>query len=129
MPAVHITQADLAPYAEISEDKANSMIAGALARAPLKAPCITSEDFQHTTAAKAVLIEAILRWNESGGGTVTQNVAGPFQQTIDTTVRRRGLFLHAGAYDTAGHPGNRHITTCRLNTGGQCCSCGATLLP
>lgn len=142
---VTITPADLAPYATIAEDKAQSMITGALARAALKAPCIAKADFQHTEAAKAVIIEAILRWNDAGTGAVTQNVAGPFQQTVDTTVRRRGLFTpseieeleemcretnapgKAWSYDTAGGGRGSHADICSLNLGANFCSCGADI--
>ena len=57
MPAVTITPADLAPFATIEEDKAEAMIADALALAALVAPCITSEDFTYDAAAKAIIKE------------------------------------------------------------------------
>jgi len=143
---VVITPADLAPYAEISEDKANSMITAVLARAALKAPCITRADFAYPQAAKAVLMEAILRWHDAGNGARTQTVIGPFQGMVDTTVTRRGLFTpteleeleemcredtdsRGGAYDTAGHTRHRgnHADVCSLNLGAHYCSCGADI--
>lgn len=141
---VTITPDDLAPFAEIKADKANAMITHALARATLKAPCIATEEFKHTAAAKAVIVEAILRWNDAGTGAVTQDVVGPFQQTVDTTVRRRGLFTpseleeleemcrdnakgKAWSYDTAGYGSISHADVCSLRLGANFCSCGADI--
>ena len=85
--------ADLAPFVpDIPEDKAEAMIADALAMAELVAPCITTDEFAHAGAAKAILRAAILRWHDSGSGAVSQQVAGPFQQTLDTRTTRKSLF-------------------------------------
>ena len=92
--ALTLTEADLSPFAEIESDKAQAMIDDALALAKSAAPCLKDDDLDSDTAAaaKAVLRGAILRWNDSGTGVVTQQVAGPFQQTVDTTHARRSLF-------------------------------------
>jgi hypothetical protein len=90
--AVTMTPEDLAPFANIDDDKALAMIADALALAARVAPCINSEDFAHVTAAKAIIRGAILRWNDTGTGALTQQGAGPFQVSIDTRQVRRGMF-------------------------------------
>lgn len=92
MPAVEITPDDLEPFATIDVAKAEAMIADALAMAELVAPCIVEADFTHASAAKAILRAAILRWHDSGNGAVSQQVAGVFQQTLDTRTARKSLF-------------------------------------
>ena len=91
-----LTPEDLAPFATIDEAKAWAMIEDAEAMAVLAAPCITDPEFTGTptlmAALKALLRGAILRWNDAGTGAVTQQGAGPFQQTIDTRTDRKGMF-------------------------------------
>lgn len=91
-----LTTDDLAPFADIDAAKAAAMIEDAEAIAVLAAPCISSTEFAgdavKVSALKAVLRGAILRWHDSGSGAVTQQGAGPFQQTVDTTQVRRGMF-------------------------------------
>lgn len=93
MPAVPIVLAeDLAPFASIEPDKAEAMITDATAMAVRVAPCIADADFANLDAARAILRGAILRWHEAGSGAITQQSAGPFQQTVDTrSGSRRGL--------------------------------------
>lgn len=79
--AVTITIDDLRPFApDISQDKADAMIAGAVARASLVAPCILTADFidPYAEAAKSVLVGAIIRWNDAGTGLITNETIGPF---------------------------------------------------
>ncbi|WP_193314956.1 hypothetical protein [Georgenia thermotolerans] len=88
---------DLAAFADIEPVKAQAMIEDAEAMAALAAPCITNPDFAADAALlgalKAILRAAILRWNDTGSGAVTQIGAGSFQQTIDTRSGvRRGMF-------------------------------------
>jgi hypothetical protein len=90
--AVELTPADLVPFAEISEAKAQAMIDDALAYAALVAPCILDDDFEYAAAAKAILRGAVLRWNEAGTGALQQQTAGPFGETYDTRQARRGMF-------------------------------------
>lgn len=143
---VTITPADLAPFAEIETTKAEAMIADALARAALIAPCITSDDFEHADAAKAIIRGAILRWDEAGTGAITsESIAkGPFShsQTTDTRAARRSMFWPSeidelkglcsaggsGAFsiDTVGCA-SQHADICALNFGATYCSCGADL--
>jgi hypothetical protein len=94
VPAVTLTPADLAPFAEIDATKAQAMIDTALARAARVAPCIrdTTLSDDAATAAKGVIRDAVLRWNESGAGAVTQQTAGPYSLSVDTRQFRRGLF-------------------------------------
>lgn len=147
MAAVSLTIADLAPFADIEEAKATEMIADALARAALVAPCIVADDFAHEAAAKAIIRGAILRWNEAGTGAITNEVVakGPFShsQTVDTRSARRSMFWPSeidelkslcasegsGAFgvDTVGLTTSTHADTCALYFGGDYCSCGAVL--
>ena len=92
MAAVSLTPDDLTPFAEIDEAKAQAMIDDALALAARVAPCITDADFEFADAAKAILRAAILRWNDSGSGAVTQQTAGPYSQSYDNRSERRSLF-------------------------------------
>lgn len=92
MPAVTLTSADLEPFAEIELEKAEAMIADALALAAVVAPCTTDPDFAYADAAKAILRRAILRWNDAGTGALTQQGAGPFQVTYDNRQPHRSLF-------------------------------------
>ena len=145
MPLVTITPADLAPFATIEAAKAQAMIDDALAEARFIAPAIARDDFEHADAAKAIIRGAILRWEESGSGAVSQQTAGPFGQTIDTRAPRRGMFLpseidllkqmgrgssRSGAFsiDTAPRGGGVwHDDACNLAFGASWCSCGANL--
>src|SRR5699024_11849332 len=86
----------LAAFADIDPAKAEAMAADEEAMAVLAAPCLSeldpTEDAAKVAAVKAVLRGAILRWNDAGAGVITQQGAGPFQQTIDATKTRRGMF-------------------------------------
>lgn len=87
---------DLAPFATIPEAKAQAMINDALAMAARVAPCINDADFPYRDAAKAILRQAILRWNDSGTGALTQRqqTSGPFSvgESYDTRQTRRAMF-------------------------------------
>lgn len=145
MPAVEITTDDLEPFATIDADKAEAMIADAVAMATLIAPCITDTTFVYAAAAKAVIRGAILRWHDAGSGAASAQVAGPFGVTMDTRQPRRSLFwpseieqlqkmcadtTEGGAwgYDTVPCLTTAiHADICTINLGGQYCSCGAIL--
>ena len=143
MAAVSITPADLAPFATIDEAKAEAMIADALARAAVIAPCITSEEFAYEAAAKGIIRGAILRWNEAGSGAYSSIQTGPFGVTADTRTPRRGMFWPSevdelkalcgadgggGAFsvDTVGTTAI-HADACSLNFGALYCSCGVDI--
>lgn len=87
---------DLIPFADIDEAKAWEMITDAESMAALAAPCIASNEFLMDTtfmgALKAILRGAVLRWNDTGTGSITQVGAGSFQQTTDTRQQRRSMF-------------------------------------
>jgi hypothetical protein len=85
-----------------------------------------------------------MRWNEAGSGARSSQTAGPFGETIDTTVARRGMYwpseitnlqaicsggVKSGAfsYDTALGGATIHSATCALNFGATYCSCGADI--
>jgi hypothetical protein len=72
--------------------KAEAMIDDAEAMAVLAAPCIADEDFAYTTAVRAIIRAAVLRWNDSGTGAYQAQQAGPFGVTLDTRQERRGMF-------------------------------------
>lgn len=149
MPAVSLTLADLTPFApDLTEGKANIMIADALALAEEAASCLGDAELdpKKAAAAKAILRGAILRWNESGQGGRKEvtDTAGPFQhaEAFDTTKPRRSLFWpseiaqlqkickddastrSAWGYDTAGSSGVVHADICAINLGATYCSCG-----
>ena len=96
-----------------------------------------------TRAVMAIMRGAIMRWNDAGSGARSSQTAGPFGETIDTTVPRRGMYwpseitslqaicsggVKSGAFsvDTATY-GLIHASTCSLNFGATYCSCGADI--
>lgn len=86
--AVAITIDDLRPFEPtISQDKAEAMITGAVARAALVAPCILDDDFPelYAEAVRSILVRAILRWNTAGAGNVSSVTTGPFAETYVTS--------------------------------------------
>lgn len=148
MPAVQISTEDLAPFATIADDKAEAMIADALALAKQIAPCIAQDEFAYADAAKAVIRGAILRWNEAGTGALAQRTAGPYSEVLDTRQTRRAMFWPSeieqlqsmcassasGAFAVDTAPGATvggavivHSDICALNFGADYCSCGAIL--
>ncbi len=146
MPPVNVTVESLQLFApEIQEEKAGQMIADAVAMAAAVAPCITEDGFEFAGAAEAIIRGAILRWNDSGSGAVTQVSAGPFSQSIDTRSGRKSLFWpselnelqrlcaagsgSAFSIDTTP-PGQfrvLHSEMCSARFGGNFCDCGAVL--
>jgi hypothetical protein len=147
---------DLDPFATIEPVKAEAMIADAEASAILTAPCLatlnttpageTADALALRTAklgaVKAVLRGAILRWNDAGSGAVQAQTVGPFGQTLDTRVQRRGMFWpseldqlramcassSSGVFniDTLGAD-TIHMPWCNLMFGATYCSCGADI--
>lgn len=71
--------------------KAEEMIKDILAWAEAVAPCITDPEFPYGDAVKAILRNALLRWNDSGSGAITQWGAGQYQQSIDTRQPRKAM--------------------------------------
>lgn len=94
--AAILTVDDLAPFATIAEVKAQAMIEHVTAVAVRYAPCLkTTPDADVLAATRAILLEAVLRWNDAGSGAVQAQAAGPFSQSIDTRQERRGMFTPA----------------------------------
>lgn len=91
MPAATLTPAHILPFAAIEATKLAEMIDDVIAMAVSVAPCIAEDTFTHDKAARAILRGAVLRWDAADTGAVTQQAAGPYSQTIDSTVRRSGL--------------------------------------
>lgn len=87
--ALALPDEDPARLAEVIED--------AVALARVYAPCIDAAAFQandkRMATLKAILRAAVVYHVESGNGAVTQESAGPFSQTIDTSVRRSSTFF------------------------------------
>lgn len=143
MTAVTLTPDDLTPFAEIDVGKAQAMIDDALAMAAVVAPCITDAEFAYDAAARAVIRGAILRWNDSGTGALTQQGAGPFQVSYDNRNPRKSLFWpseikqlqelcaesgtgQAFTIDTLG-TSTIHAPWCSIYFGADYCSCGADI--
>lgn len=88
-----IKREDLLPFApDISEAKAQAMIEDVTARAKRLAPCLRDPDLDADTvaAAKAILRDVILRWNDQGSGAITHRTvqAGPYQTSETTDASR-----------------------------------------
>lgn len=96
-----------------------------------------------SAAVKAILRGAIMRWNDAGSGAKSSVSAGPFSETIDTTVSRRGMFwpseitsLQSVCSDGQSgkafsidmvNPNGVHADWCSINFGAAYCSCGADI--
>ena len=82
-----LTVEDL-PATVRSHELAETMVAGANARAARVAPCLTETGNDSARAeARLILIGAVQRWTEAGAGAIQQVTAGPFGQTLDTRQR------------------------------------------
>jgi hypothetical protein len=125
----------------------DQMIEDAEGLAILAAPCLGTTPTTLTDAqivgVKAILRGAIMRWNDAGSGARSSVTTGPFSETIDTTVARRGMFWPSEittlqsicsdsesgkvfAVDTVRF-GGVHAATCSVNFGASYCSCGADI--
>ena len=124
---------------------AETLVAGANARAPRVAPCLAEpESVSARSEAKLILVGAVQRWAEAGSGAVAQASAGPFQLSTDTR-QRTGFNLWpseievlqdlcskdaGGAFgvDTIPTSGSVfHDEACAVVFGASYCSCGAVL--
>jgi hypothetical protein len=83
-----IISVDDLPSAIQANESVDLLVAGANAKASRVAPCLASTDpapsDDQIAEAKLVLVGAVRRWAESGSGSLSAQVAGPFGQTIDT---------------------------------------------
>ncbi|MET0887356.1 MAG: hypothetical protein ABWX92_13000 [Mycetocola sp.] len=126
----------------------DQMIEDAEALALLAAPCLNDGTVALTAAqvaaVRAVLRGALMRWSDAGSGARQSVSTGPFAETIDTTVTRRGMFWpseithlqgicsdgqkgKAFSVDTVGSVGGpMHVDICSVAWGAPC-SCGASL--
>lgn len=133
----------------IDQDKAQQMIDDATALAVLAAPCLGDGAVPLTSdqeaAVRAVLRQAIVRWDEAGSGVLASQTAGPFAQALDTRQQRRGMFFPSeiaslqsicaggssgrafGIDTTVAGAVVTHLDTCDRNFGGNHCTCGAWL--
>lgn len=142
-----LTLEDLRPFANIPPDRAMAMITDAEADAAIVAPCLSLPTFaaqpRLVAALRAVLRQAVLRWHEAGSGAVQQTSIGPFSESVDTRLPRRGMFWpseierlqelcaqlngtgSAGGYtvDTAGTAVVAHMPWCALMWQATYCSC------
>lgn len=124
---------------------AETMVAGANARALRVAPCLAESDKAGARSeAKLILVGAVQRWAEAGSGAVAQASAGPFQLSTDTR-QRTGFNLWpseievlqdlcskdvGGAFGVDTVPGGGrvfHDEVCSVVFGASYCSCGAVL--
>ena len=124
---------------------AETLVAGANARALRVAPCLAEPDSASARSeAKLILVGAVQRWAEAGSGAAAQASAGPFQLSTDTR-QRTGFNLWpseievlqdlcskdaGGAFgvDTAPTSGRVfHDEACSVVFGASYCSCGAVL--
>ncbi|MDN5725163.1 MAG: hypothetical protein L0G99_04415 [Propionibacteriales bacterium] len=86
-----VTVEDLREVREIETARAEALIADAEALAVLVAPCLESDDFPHTAAAKAILRQAVLRRDDAGSGALQSQSVGPWSQTLDTRASSKIL--------------------------------------
>lgn len=120
---------------------------GANATASRVAPCLVSDDPVPTSdqiaEAKLVLVNAVSRWADTGIGAITQESAGPFSRSIDTShtggyklwpseidrlqdICAQGGSSPAFSVDTAPIS-SVHADWCDLVFGATTCSCGASI--
>jgi hypothetical protein len=93
--ALDISIDDLLPFdSDITDEQADAMITGALARASLVAPCLMDPDFSgvYHDAAKAILVQAMLRGGRIKAGNIASETIGPFAVSYARTYE---LFLPA----------------------------------
>lgn len=101
MPAVVILPDDLRRRpgcTKITDDFAAELIAGTMARAARYAPCITDPAFQHSVAARDLIVGAIARRYVSGAGGFkreTTVVDGVTRTTEADPGRSQSLFNRA----------------------------------
>ena len=85
-----ITVTDL-PAALQTNELVDLWVNGANAKASRVAPCLVDDDpapsADALAEAKMVLVGAVMRWAETGSGSLTQQSAGPFSVSQDTRTR------------------------------------------
>lgn len=63
------------------------VVGGLNAAAARVAPCLADPTPEQAAEARLILVGAAKRWAEAGSGALSQQSAGPFQQTTDTRQR------------------------------------------
>ena len=85
-----LTYDDLLPFApSMTADQATILIRGVTARVAEKVPCILS--LTDNQAVRDILMAAVLRRFQAGGGLVTSQKVGDIQITMDTATSGRLL--------------------------------------
>lgn len=85
---MQIISVDDLPARVREHELAETMVAGANARAVRVAPCLADPDSEGARSeAKLILIGAVQRWSEAGSGAIAQTSAGPFSLSTDTRQR------------------------------------------
>lgn len=148
-PVTIIAVTDLPPDIQ-SKPTAALMVAGANGQAARVAPCLFYDGDPDSATpaptqnqldeAKLLLLGAIVRWTQQGGGGNVQQTAGPF--TLGTTTPATGYRLwpseivqlqeicsgsnegQIGAIDTAPGLYSGHLPWCDVMFGSTNCSCG-----
>lgn len=95
MASIEVSNADIwAHLPGASQEVVEQLIAGTMARAGILAPCLLTDTLTApvVAAARDILISVVVRAIEVSGGEVTTLIAGPMQQTMDTTKRRAQRF-------------------------------------
>lgn len=126
----------------------DTVVDGLNAKASRVAPCLVATDPAPTNEqlaeARLILIGAAKRWAEAGSGALSQQSAGPFQQTLDTRQRTgynlwpseitalQDICKVGGAasiftIDTAPTSVSAHVPWCSLAFGATYCSCGVDI--
>ena len=142
-----ITSSDL-PERLRGHELAALLIEGANSKAVRVAPCLaTSQDAGILAEAKLILLGAVTRWADSGSGAVTQQTAGPFSVSVDTSQKARGYALWpseitalqelcstgevsaapAFSFTPSGGAASTHRPWCSLMFRATYCSCGADI--
>lgn len=85
-----LTYDDLLPFApSLTAERADILIRGVTARVAQKVPCILA--LAATDAVRDILMAAVLRRYQAGGGLVTSQKVGEVQITMDTATSGRLL--------------------------------------
>ena len=92
-------------------------IEDAEAMALLAAPCLSGAlSAGQSAGLRAILREALMRWKDVGTGAVTQQQAGPWMQSIDTTKQRRGMFWPSELEQLRALCGTRTLRAFEIDT-------------
>lgn len=103
MVAEFVTPADVAVFNPgLGQERAAARIRSLTARAVAMAPCLAGNALtdDQRELVRSVILDAVLRWADTGSGALTQQSAGPFQVSTDSRPgERRGAFLRSEVDD------------------------------